>query len=188
MRNGVCGAVCRPACGAGEDPENKQPLPREPPSRPASESPPLRAPPTPKVRPRACRGPRCGGRGRRVGSREAAMAAALRPAPLLRQAGNGPPPPGPGLRPAAGRPPALPAARDAGPPQSGRRAQATASPRTRPRVLGAEAGAPGSRNVGRGWIWRERARRGPCVGEGPGAAGGTGAGPGAGHVPGAVWA
>ena len=92
------------------------------------------------------------------------MAAALRPAPLLRQAGNGPPPPGPGLRPAACRLPALPAARDAGPPQSGRRAQAAASPRTRPRVLGAEAGAPGPRNAGRGWIWRERAGRGPCGG------------------------
>lgn len=26
MRSGVCGAVCRPACGAGKDPENKQPL------------------------------------------------------------------------------------------------------------------------------------------------------------------
>lgn len=26
MRSGVCGAVCRPACGAGKDSENKQPL------------------------------------------------------------------------------------------------------------------------------------------------------------------
>lgn len=25
MRSGVCGAVCRPACGAGKDPEDKQP-------------------------------------------------------------------------------------------------------------------------------------------------------------------
>lgn len=32
MRSGVCGAVCRPACGAGKDPENKQPLLCESPS------------------------------------------------------------------------------------------------------------------------------------------------------------
>lgn len=32
MRSGVCGAVCRSACGAGKDPENKQPLSCEPPS------------------------------------------------------------------------------------------------------------------------------------------------------------
>jgi hypothetical protein len=32
VRSGVCGAVCRPACGAGKDPENKQPLLCESPS------------------------------------------------------------------------------------------------------------------------------------------------------------
>lgn len=42
MRSGVCGAVCRPACGAGKDPENKQSLSCEPFLRAASESPPLR--------------------------------------------------------------------------------------------------------------------------------------------------
>ncbi|CAO2605795.1 CCHC-type zinc finger nucleic acid binding protein, partial [Lemmus lemmus] len=33
VRSGVCGAVCRPACGAGKDSENKQPLLCESPSR-----------------------------------------------------------------------------------------------------------------------------------------------------------
>nr|CAI9713718.1 unnamed protein product [Rangifer tarandus platyrhynchus] len=49
VRSGVCGAVCRPACGAGRDPENKQPRLREPSSRSAPESRPLRAPATRKI-------------------------------------------------------------------------------------------------------------------------------------------
>lgn len=182
MRSGVCGAVCRPACGAGRVPENKQPPLRELPSRSAPESRPLRAPATRKVRPRAGRGPRRGGRPRAEGrARAAAMAAALRPAPLLRQAGSRPPPPGPGLRRTAGCPRALPAARDAGPPRWGLRDPAAPGPPpggVRGRAsLGLRRGL---RAAGRGWLGG-KVRGGGRVGR---ARGGGGPGPGlAGHVP-----
>lgn len=107
MRSGVCGAVCRPACGAGKDPENKQPLPAEPPSPGLRPESPLPAGPLRRREVRAEGGGwgpgwgKGGGPPRRVGPaaeagtdegearEEAAMAAALGPAPrLLRQAGS----------------------------------------------------------------------------------------------------
>lgn len=175
MRSGVCGAVCRPACGAGKDPENKQPLPCEPPSpgpRPSLR----RCGPaqTPKVRARSRAWGRGASAGRavaeadgEVGSGSAAMAAALWPALLLRQAGNSAAAavPGPGFRAAAvGRPrrPSFrlgkPGRRASGPLPGPGRAPGRGLKRRRPGpcALGTEALRPrGSRVRDGGAIWRE---------------------------------
>lgn len=207
VRSGVCGAVCRPACGAGKDPENKQPLPCERSSSGLRQS--LRrcgSAQTPKVRTRSRgRGGGWGSRGagpgpgrtERVGSGEAAMAAALWPALLLRQAGNSAATAasGPGFRPPAVGRPLCPSfhrgklGRRASGPLPGPRPHPRPQPDSKwgpgPCALGTEALKLEGRGVlDGGSIWRELTGRRPGGGERPlvWMQWGMGLGPSTGHV------